>query len=136
MRSIEPGHIYMIEIYDRPEGITQAEMDLPFLKRVGPRYPGNQEPPHMGTNCQELIRVLIDRTEYLNGQEEDWRNVSALQSLRYTLMCFESRAAERAGRPFPVLISQIEKYPTCPDCGHIRLLNYPHAKCPSGGLRG
>src|SRR5258707_13345918 len=40
---------------------------LQFVKREGEGYPGNIG-HHEGTTMQEVLRVLIDRAKYINGQ--------------------------------------------------------------------
>ena len=121
MKTLDPGHRYWLEVLDI-EGDTRhgAEM-LSFVKRQGPRYPGNLS-HYPGTNCQEVIRALIDRVGYLDGQAPDPRNRPIMQHLREALWLFESRAAERYGRVLPPLqdFDAIEEEPTCPACSHIR----------------
>ncbi len=97
-----------------------AEM-LTFVKRQGPRYPGNSS-FYPGTNCQEVLRALIDRVKHLNSQVPDEHNRPILRNLRETLWLFEARAAKRYGREFPAFeeFVEIESEPTCRNCAHIR----------------
>src|SRR5687767_370812 len=75
---------------------------------------------HPGTNCQEVIRVLIARVKYLQSQIPCAANESVLRHLRLALRDFELRAALRHGRSLPVFeLSDIEIQPTCAGCGHI-----------------
>ncbi len=121
MRTLDPGHRYWLEMLDVEGDKRQGTEMLTFVKRQGPRYPGNLS-HYPGTNCQEVIRALIDRVTFLNNQIPDPRNRPIIQHLREALWLFESRAAERYGRVLPSLhdLEAIEQEPTCPGCSHIR----------------
>lgn len=98
MKAFTPGHTYSLQSYAAKEGEPQSEVSLDriqFMKRVGPGYPGNRGAPVDGTNCQEVLRVLIDRIKHLNGQINDLDNTMNLQNLRAILYRFERRAASR-----------------------------------------
>ncbi len=121
MRTLDPGHIFALDMLDIQADERQSTEMLVFVKREGPRYPGNVS--HFpGTNCQEVIRALIDRVKYLDSQNPDDRNPAILQRLREALWLFEARAAERYGRTLPPLDSfqAIEEEAACPRCAHIR----------------
>lgn len=82
----------------------------------------NTGDPHPGTNCQELIRILIDRTRYLNAQIPHENNKAIMHHLRAALWLFEDRVAERHGfasHDFDFTTEDIELEPTCKTCGHI-----------------
>ncbi len=117
MRVIDPGHEYEVASYDGGEPAT-----IRFMKREGVGYPGNLG-SHSGTNCQELIRTLIDRVGYLNNQIPHESNLRVMWMLRGVLYQLEALAAERHGRTVPELMEdptvKIETLPTCPHCGHI-----------------
>ena len=121
MKTIDPGHIYALDMLDIAVDEPQSTEMLVFVKREGARYPGNVS-PHPGTNCQEVMRALIDRVKFLNRQAPDPRNQPVIQHLREALWLFESRAAERYGRALPPLecFAAIEEEPICPGCAHIR----------------
>jgi len=121
VKSLDPGHIYTLDMLDVEGDRRQSTEILTFVKRQGPRYPGNRS--HFpGTNCQEVLRALIDRVKFLHGQVPDEHNHDIIRHLREALWLFESRAAERYGRTFPPLddIDSIENEPACPGCAHIR----------------
>ena len=112
-----PGHSYRVDVFDGFPGETDR---LLFVKRVGDGYPGNKNPAWAGTNCQEVIRVLIDRVKYLDGQIPHEMNTIIIASLRSALLAFEVRAAERHGRDLGDLPEEVEMEPACTQCGHIR----------------
>lgn len=112
MKALDPGHVYSLDVFD-----GEAEAVLIFMKREGNGYPGNVG-AHPGTNCQEVLRALIDRVEYLNMQIQHPQNDLIISSLRTALTAFEVRAAERHGRKFIPAI-MIERELPCKKCGHI-----------------
>jgi hypothetical protein len=113
MRAIDPGHVYELDCLDG--GNPQTVI---FVKREGAGYPFNIG-HHAGTNCQEVLRALIDRAKYLQRQIPCPETELALDHLRSALRLFEERAALRHGRELPNIPVEIESVPTCKTCGHI-----------------
>lgn len=113
MKVVDPGHIYELDKLDSYEKVR-----LVFVKRVGKTYPGNEN-VHPGTNMQEVIRALIDRCQYVDGQIESIHTKQVVVLLREALTRLETRAAERHGRVFNSQTHAIELLPTCKKCGHI-----------------
>ena len=126
MRVIEPGHQYALAHLD-----GNLEELLTFVKREGPGYPGNVG-HHPGTNLQEVIRAMIDRVKYVDGQVPCRENKIVIAALRESLQYLEIRAARRHKRPVPAELDElgehgigaIEALPVCRHCGHIG--------CPEG----
>ena len=117
MKIIDDGHHYHLEVYDR-DGFGHE--DLMFMKRIGDRYPGNEGRPHGGTNCQEVLRVLIDRMKYLNNQIPCIETEECINLARTMIYRFEQRAKKVKGKILSnVTIKGIEDQPTCKTCGHI-----------------
>lgn len=114
MRVLDLGHCYEVAGYDG--GCSQK---ITFMKREGEGYPFNIG-SYGGTNCQELIRVLMDRVEYLDKQIPCAENRAILGCLRSALVLFEARAANRHGRDLVGPLDQIEQIPPCRECGHIQ----------------
>ena len=115
MEIIDPGHEFLLEGYDG--GDPQL---LVFMKRDGAGYPFNVG-RHSGTNCQEVIRALIERLKYLQLQIACDENEQIIKLLRESLRLFEVRAAKRRGLTVPEFPSdEFELQPTCPTCGHIQ----------------
>lgn len=127
MKEIDPGHEFELDYLDTAQETTLAQVGrLRFVKRVGPKYPGNTD-AHSGTTIQEVTRALISRLIHLDGQDPHRRNKIALRDFRNAILQLELRAAERAGDPNRVLemregmrdMFEIEDYPACRTCGHI-----------------
>lgn len=116
---IDPGHQYSLKTLD---GFNLQY--LTFVKREGPGYPGN-EGSYPGTTTQDVLRVLIDRTKYVDAQIHDHRNDEVIHHLRMAIFYLEARAAYRHDRleEFSRLIAghtaEIEFLPTCEKCNHI-----------------
>lgn len=116
MKVLDPGHRYRLAEFDGFPGQLRQHA-LQFVKRDGPGYPGNRG-FSSGTNCQELLRVLIDRAKYLEGQEPSYHNELIIEHLRAALVQFEYRAASRHGCKAPKPFD-IENQPFCSRCGHV-----------------
>lgn len=83
MKIIESGHIYRLDHID-----GDGNHDLIFVNREA----GLE---HEGTQCQEVIRALIDRVVYLDKQLPWDDNAEILKNLRMALVLFEARALIR-----------------------------------------
>jgi len=88
----EPGHRYELDMLDTKYADTHG---LTFVKRVGDGYPGNEPPPHHGVIIQEVLRALIDRLQYVNGQSACNENEMAQYHLRKSFFLLELRAWRR-----------------------------------------
>jgi hypothetical protein len=118
MKVIDPGHKYEMDLYDLKDKATTVP-EITFMKREGAGYPGNVG-INPGTNCQEVLRVLIDRMKYLDNQVGCYHNKIVLQKLRECLWMFESRAATQHGiEEFDFVVDYIELRSVCKICGHI-----------------
>lgn len=123
MRVVDPGHTYALRVLDEFSASGEVVQPLVFVKREGPGYPGNVG-HHSGTTTQEVLRALIDRAKYVNGQIPDGRNLDAIHHMREAIYALERRAAERHGRldefeELTELKAAIEELPTCAKCNHI-----------------
>lgn len=120
MRVIDPGHHFALDSLD-----GEIKQTLQFVKRVGDKYPGNEEPAYPGCTSQEVLRALIARAQYVNNQHDHDANRVVIQSCRSALHALELRAAELRGelREFWAAVSSsevwIEHIPVCATCGHV-----------------
>jgi hypothetical protein len=110
MKHVEAGHVYDVENVDgtgtqRIRFVRRRDADANKLDRFEP-----------GILAQELLRVLIDRTLYLNAEAPCVEDVEIVEKLRDCLRLYEARAARRSIERVPM----IERAPTCDECGHIR----------------
>jgi hypothetical protein len=115
MKILDAGHDYLLDSLD--DGIRQR---LTFVKREGPGFPFNNG-SYPGTNCQEVLRALIERTEYLNRQIACAETEAAIGLLKSALLLFEIRAARRHERHLDLTdLKDLSSFPTCEKCGHIQ----------------
>jgi hypothetical protein len=114
VKILDPGHVYLAE------GVAGAKPQrIIFVKNRGDKYPGNEGEPHPGILSQELMRILINRAEYLNSQGSCAETEHGLAALRQALAWFEVRAARCRGDHIDLPhATDLEKAPICPVCGH------------------
>jgi len=110
---VDPGHLYHLDLLD----ISNRRSVLRFVKREGPKYPGNVG-HYPGTNCQEPLRAIIDRLDYVNKQIPSIHDTMAIDYIRLAISALEDRAAELHGRPKPT-IQQAVYGITCSKCRHV-----------------
>lgn len=111
---VDPGHIYILEAV----GAMNANQRVVFVKNEGDKYPGNVG-HHGGIITQELLRVCIDRTLYLNAQGSCMETELALGAMRQALALYEMRAARCRGTHIEGdHADALDKAPTCHICGH------------------
>lgn len=134
MKTLDDGHDFEVPNLEAP-----GSQRITFIKRSSDMIRHPREYP--GTNTQEVIRVLIARTKYLDGVGPCEETGNALQWLRMALYEYEARAwrrkqqrlnkgaapqadtdrvnAHRTGyRDVPFSEHRIETLPTGPD-GHL-----------------
>ena len=85
MRVIEPGHIYELSSLD-----GELEQHLTFVARE----PENNR-VHPGTQTQDVLRCLIDRTKHCDECIRWEGNDEIIYHLRMALVLHEARALER-----------------------------------------
>lgn len=103
MKVIEPGHIYQLQHLDGTGAGT-----LMFVNREA----GTE---HEGTQTQEVLRALIDRTQHCDRCLRWDGNDKIIQHLRMALALHESRAIERKTEKGVI---EPEKVPVAAD-GHF-----------------
>jgi len=114
MKILQAGHEYQLSSLDG--GVPQI---LSFVMRQGKKFPFNAD-SHPGTNVQEVVRALIDRTRYLDSQDPCAETKQALACLETVLLLYELRAARRHGRHLELdSIQRLVSGPVCSTCGHF-----------------
>lgn len=90
------------------------------MKREGSGYPGNVG-HRQGTNCQEVMRVLIDRIKYLDQQIPCGENKGIIRNLQTCIALLELRAAKRHQVHLDRRVDPegVEQQVTRLVCGHI-----------------
>lgn len=88
MRVLDEGHIYELDQLG-----TEETYLLVFIKRSS-RYI-KHEREWAGLQTQEVLRALIDRTQYLNDLIPCVETQDAIWHLQTALFCYEARAHRR-----------------------------------------
>lgn len=97
MKIIEPGHVYDLnwldgsprtQVYETAGHKPIRESRLIFVNR-------EEGDEHPGTQTQEVLRALIDRTMHCDNCERWDRNDEIIRHLRMALALHEVRALER-----------------------------------------
>lgn len=114
MRIIEAGHIYEMHNVDGEPG------DMQLIRFVRRRSDDAKLMPSFtpGILAQELLRVLIDRTLYLNAEAPCAEDMAIIEKLRDCLKLYEARAARRTIEKLPMP----EMQEVCGQCHHILCL--------------
>lgn len=116
---LDPGHEYRLDVLDhqlQPYWPVK-EWPLRFVKREGPKYPGNVG-HYEGTTSQEVLRALIDRAGYVHRQIPCWETKLSIYLMGLVVWLYERRAARRHRRQAPGLNAAVYGK-TCPRCGHV-----------------
>lgn len=110
MKVILAGHVYDVE------NLGDGTQRIQFVQRRDGAARLLPEDQHVdGVLSQELLRVLIDRTLYLNAEAPCVESIEIVGHLRAALTLFETRAARRVIEKMPM----VEREGTCPECGHL-----------------
>ncbi len=88
MKTVDEGHIYELDQLG-----TDETVQLKFIKRSGKDIKHDDEWP--GLQTQEVLRALVDRTQYLNDLIPCTESQDAVYYLRMALFCYEVRAYRR-----------------------------------------
>ncbi len=96
MKIIIPGHRYSLENFDDKSGVGQS---LQFIQK-SPVTEGGTELKTIndGTTNEELLRVLIDRMQFLQSKFPCRENAIVVTKLEESLMWLEKRTADRQSR--------------------------------------
>jgi hypothetical protein len=110
MKVIEAGHVYEVQNVD-----GDGTQTIRFVRRRDDEATmlptmARQE----GVLTQELLRVCIDRTLYLNAEAPCPENVVIVDCLRTALREYEARAARRTIEKHPMP----ERMNVCEECQH------------------
>lgn len=95
MRVITEGHLYELENFEEGD-IKQA---LQFIQKV-PVFEGSSDLKTIsnGTTNEEVLKVLINRLQYLNGKFPCRENSIVITKLEEALMWLEKRTRDRVAR--------------------------------------
>jgi hypothetical protein len=117
MKVLDPGHEYTLKKLDCDGPLDHPVATLRFVKREGPKFPGNVG-RYPGTTLQEVLRACADRLAYVNNQEYSDHTYCAQTLIESAIWHLEARAAKRHGRTPPNEEDAVNGQ-TCNKCGHV-----------------
>lgn len=99
MRVITPGHAYFLEPFE-PSGEEGELQVLKFIqKRPVETATGTKfDTVENGTTNEEVLRVLIDRLQFLGSKLPSRENSIAITKLEKAMMWLEKRTKDRKAR--------------------------------------
>lgn len=116
IETIDPGHRFKLPSLD-----GDHRQVLQFVKRCDPerpwRFPGNTD-SYPGATLQFVIRALLQRLFYLQGQIWSLENTGVIWCLKLSLWLLEFRAARRHKKVYARGIQFATFGEMCPTCGH------------------
>lgn len=116
MRVLDKGHDYELGALDGDHA-----QNLRFVKRCDmtdpSKYPGNKN-AYPGTTLQIVLRVLINRVQYLQNQKWCVENVLIRFCLMTAIWLLEFRAARRHSAWYLHGLDFALHEPICERCGH------------------
>ena len=118
---VEPGHVYKLKSID---GADNEAETLRFVNRE----PGTE---HAGTQTQEVLRALIDRTMHCDNCLRWAGNDKIIYHLRMALVLHEARALERKTEKG---IIQPETLATSVQDGHFTLQEHDEPCTPPASM--
>lgn len=94
MKIITEGHIYELQNFE-----SEEVQHLSFIQKA-PVAPGSTELETIsnGTTNEEVLKVLIDRLQYLQAKAPCRENAIVITKLEESLMWLEKRTADRQAR--------------------------------------
>ncbi len=97
MKVLTPGHHYELPNFDEPKVKGQR---LQFIHKKSDKKDPTKQCKLIsdGTTNEEVLRVLIDRSEFLNKSLPSTETTLALKNLKEALYWFEKRTEDRKQR--------------------------------------
>lgn len=97
MKVLTPGHKYELENFERKDQPGQA---IQFIEKTAAPdgAPGTLVTVNDGTTSEELMKVLINRLEYLYGKFPSEETRCSIEHLKIALYAQQSRTLERTQR--------------------------------------
>ena len=92
------GHKYGLENFEMDAKNTGGFQQLQFIEKGSPDPDGKLNLITAGTTNEEVLRVLIDRFQYLNNQIPCRENAIVITKLEECLMWVGKRTQDRKNR--------------------------------------
>lgn len=97
MKITSIGHCYELDYFEIPEKTGQ---EIQFIEKVPKEggAPGELKTLNDGTTNEEVLKMLIDRMQYLQSKFPCRENAIVITKLEESLMWLEKRTADRKAR--------------------------------------
>ena len=94
MKVLREGHKYNLQNFES----TNGHQSIQFIEKEAIEGSSLMETIHDGTTNEEVLRMLIDRMNYLQGKFPCRENAIVITKLEESLMWLEKRTADRVKR--------------------------------------
>lgn len=95
MKVVTKGHLYELAHFENPDNIEAIQF---IEKYASPSAENNLVTVHDGTTNEEVLAMLIDRMNYLQGMFPCRENAIVITKLEECLMWLNKRTADRKAR--------------------------------------
>ena len=95
MKVLTEGHVYHLANF---EDKNKDEQTIQFINKVPTEIRGELVTVHDGTTNEEVLRMLIDRMQYLQHKFPCRENAIVITKLEESLMWLEKRTSDRKAR--------------------------------------
>lgn len=98
MKVIREGHKYELENFEVGGSLKQTIQFIEKEPHPHPTFPGEMITIHNGTTNEDLLKLLIDRMQFLQSKFPCKENAIVITNLEESLMWLEKRTADRLMR--------------------------------------
>lgn len=98
MNTLTEGHKYSLENFESKESQGQILQFIQKEPAANPVTPGELRTVSDGTTNEEVLKVLIDRMNYLQSKFPCRENAIVITKLEESLMWLEKRTKDRMAR--------------------------------------
>ena len=96
MKILTEGHKYELQNFERP---AEAGQTIQFIEKApNAGTPATLDTINDGTTNEEVLAILIDRLNYLNGKFPCRENSIAITHIETALLWLNKRTADRIAR--------------------------------------
>lgn len=99
MKSIHPGHLYELDMFeDTPDGENQRIQFIEKIPDATANIAGALKTVNNGTTNEEVLKMLIDRMQYLQNKFPCEENYDVIYFLTMALRRLNDRTKNRINR--------------------------------------
>ena len=98
MKVLSEGHRYELENFEVGGSIKQTIQFIEKMPSPHPTFEGERVTIHNGTTNEDVLAMLINRIQYLQGKFPCRENAIVITKLEESLMWLNKRTADRLKR--------------------------------------